>query len=124
VRLYLRSLAGIEQTIAPERKANGSDPRFEVRVAFSGCGLLGEHILQIMLEGLRNARTHGLANSVKIDVHEVPNKISITIEDDGVGLLDSSSRPWAIESRVAELDGNMSIYSNGSTRLEIELPNL
>jgi signal transduction histidine kinase len=76
-----------------------------------------------MLEGLRNSRSHGLANLVKIEVREVEDKVSITIEDDGVGLSDSSSRPWAIASRVAELEGHMSMHSDGSTRLQIELPN-
>jgi len=76
-----------------------------------------------MLEGLRNSRSHGLANLVRIDVHETEGKVSITIEDAGVGLSDSSSRPWAIASRVAELEGHMSMHSDGSTRLQIELPN-
>jgi signal transduction histidine kinase len=123
VRVYLRSLAGIEQGPAAGRALQGSDPTFEVQAAFSGRSLLGEHILMIMLEGLRNSRSHGLANLVKIDVHEIDDKVSITIEDDGVGLSDSSSRPWAIESRVAELEGRMSMHSDGSTRVKIELPN-
>jgi signal transduction histidine kinase len=122
VRIYLRSLAGIDQEPA-ELVARIADPGFEVHVAFSGRSLIGEHILQIMLEGLRNSRSHGMANLVKIDVHEVDDKVSITIEDDGVGLSDSSSRPWAIASRVAELEGHMSMHSDGSTRLQIELPN-
>jgi signal transduction histidine kinase len=123
VRIYLRSLAGIDQSSASELVARPSDPNFEVRADFSGRSLLGEHILQIMLEGLRNSRSHGLANLVRIDVHEADDKVSITIEDDGVGLSDSSSRPWAIASRVAELEGQMSIHSDGSTWLRIELPN-
>jgi signal transduction histidine kinase len=64
-----------------------------------------------------------MANLVKIDVRELEEKVSITIEDDGVGLSDSSARPWAIASRVAELEGQMSIHSDGSTWLRIELPN-
>src|SRR5260370_33010772 len=123
VRTYLRSLAGIENGPAAELAARISDPSFEVRATFNGPSLLGEHILQIMLEGLRNSRSHGLANLVKIDVHEVEDKVSIIIEDDGVGLSDSSSRPWAIASRVAELDRHMSMHSHGSTPFQIELPN-
>src|SRR5271167_1923128 len=122
VRIYLRSLAGIEQGPSTDLAARSSDPSFEVRAEFSGRSLLGEHILQIMLEGLRNSRSHGLANRVMIDVHEAGGKVSIAIEDDGVGLSDSSSRPWAIASRVAELEGHMSMQSDGSTRLHIELP--
>jgi len=123
VRIYLRSLAGIDKGPAVDLAARTSDPSFEVRAAFSGRSLLGEHILQIMLEGLRNSRSHGMANSITIDVHDTDDKVSITIEDDGVGLSDSSSRPWAIASRVAELEGHMSMHSDGSTRLQIELPN-
>jgi len=123
VRIYLRSLAGIDQGSTADLAARFSDPNFEVRAAFSGRSPLGEHILQIMLEGLRNARSHGLANLVRIDVHEADDKVSISIEDDGVGLSDSSSRPWAIASRVAELEGHMSMHSDGRTRLQIELPN-
>jgi signal transduction histidine kinase len=122
VRIYLRSLAGIEQGPSTDLAARSSDPSFEIRAEFSGRSLLGEHILQIMLEGLRNSRSHGLANRVMIDVHEAGGKVSITIEDDGVGLSDSTSRPWAIASRVAELEGHMSMQSDGSTRLHIELP--
>ena len=122
VRVYLRSLAGIEGPAA-QRALPVSDPAFQVRAAFSGRSLLGEHILMIMLEGLRNSRSHGLAKLVKIDVHEIDDKVSITIEDDGVGLPDSSSRPWAIASRVAELEGHLSMHSDGITRVQIELPN-
>jgi len=123
VRTYLRSLVGVDHGATPELARRISDPSFEVHATFNGPSLLGEHILQIMLEGLRNSRSHGLANLVKIDVHEVEDRVSIIIEDDGVGLSDSSTRPWAIASRVAELEGHMSMHSNGRTRLQIELPN-
>jgi signal transduction histidine kinase len=124
VRIYLRALAGIDRVPAAELVAQNLDPRFEVHAAFSGRSLLGEHILQIMLEGLRNARSHGMAKLVKIDVHETEHKVSIMIEDDGVGLPDASTRPWAIASRVAELEGQMSLDSDGRTRLQIDLPNI
>ena len=123
VRMYLRSLAGIDQGTTAELAARASDPSLQVHARFNGHSLLGEHILQIMLEGLRNSRMHGLANQVKIDVHEIDGKVSITIEDDGLGLSNSSSRPWAIASRVAELEGSMSMQSDGGTCLQIELPN-
>jgi len=124
VRTYLRSLAGIDQPVIRELRARSSDMSFELRAAFSGRGLLGEHILQMMLEGMRNARTRGMANSVKIDVHEETDQISISIEDDGIGLSNSSSHPWAIASRVAELEGHLSMHCDGRTHLNIQLPNL
>jgi signal transduction histidine kinase len=47
----------------------------------------------------------------------------ITIDDDGVGFEDPANPPWAIASRVAELGGHLTVNHNGSTRLEIEMPN-
>ncbi len=123
VRKYLRELAGVEQGISTDLATAMSDPRFDVRATFAGRGLLGEHILQIMLEGLRNARRHGMATAVTIDVRGVADKVSITIQDDGVGLPASANQPWAIASRVAELGGHLNMHSNGSTQLEIEIPN-
>ncbi len=123
VRKYLRSLAGVEQGLSSDFSIPISDPRFDVRASFSGRGLLGEHILQIMLEGLRNARRHGMATSVKIDVRGIDDKVSIVIEDDGVGIAASAGQPWAIASRVAELGGHLNMHSNGSTQLDIEIPN-
>src|ERR1700722_1287768 len=56
VRAYIRELAGVDVSSASAVKAAATDPHFEVRMAFSGHSITGEHLLQIMLEGLRNAR--------------------------------------------------------------------
>jgi signal transduction histidine kinase len=92
-------------------------------MAFKGHSTTGEHLLQIMLEGLRNARRHGMPQCVTINVSGLEDKLLITIDDDGVGFLESGNSPWAIASRVAELGGRLSVNRNGVTRLEIELPN-
>jgi signal transduction histidine kinase len=76
-----------------------------------------------MLEGLRNARRHGLPRCVTINVNGLEGKLMITIDDDGVGFQGSGQPPWAIASRVAELGGHLNVNRNGVTRLEIEMPN-
>lgn len=123
VRAYIRELAGLDVSSGSGATASAADPHFEVRMAFVGHSRTGEHLLQIMLEGLRNARRHGMSHSVTINVNGLDDKLRITIDDDGVGFQEAGQPPWAIASRVAELGGNLSVNRNGVTRLEIEMPN-
>ncbi len=103
---------------------SSADPRCQLDAMFAGPAVLGEHILQIMLEGVRNARRHGQAEDVIINLIETHDKIFLKIDDNGVGFADAPTAPWAIASRVAELGGQLSMVgSRGSVSLTIELPN-
>jgi signal transduction histidine kinase len=127
VRAYIRSLVGIEESPTREigaRKTDPNHPRMEVEAAFASGGFVGEHILQIMLEALRNSRRHAMASVVAIKVMEDDDRIAVTIDDDGVGFADSQGQPWAIASRVAELGGHLNISRDGPAHLEIELPKI
>jgi signal transduction histidine kinase len=96
VRKYIRSLAGVDAEVEPRGPANAScDPRCQIAVSFGGAGMIAEQLLQIMLEGLRNARQRAKANSVTINLSQAGDKIVITIDDDGVGFSDSAGAPWA-----------------------------
>jgi signal transduction histidine kinase len=123
VRAYIRELAGVDVSSASAVTAAAADPHFEVRMMFAGRSTTGEHLLQIMLEGLRNARRHGMPRCVTINVNGLESKLLITIDDDGVGFQESGQPPWAIASRVAELGGHLTVNRNGVTRLKIEMPN-
>jgi signal transduction histidine kinase len=123
VRSYIRSLAGIGNGAAPELSARASDPRLEISAAFAGRCTVGEQILQIILEGLRNARRHAMAETVTVGLRGDQNKIVIDIADDGVGFDEAEKPPWAIASRVAELGGRLIVHDDESARLEIEMPN-
>jgi signal transduction histidine kinase len=124
VRVYIRSLAGVEGDVSRETLKDTSDPWLELNANFSGRVSTGEHLLQIMLEGLRNARRHAMASLVSIELQNEQRGIHITIEDDGVGFTDSDDLPWVIASRVAELSGEIALAPNGSARLEITMPDV
>ena len=124
VRGYIRSLAGVETASPGEAAANGRDPEVEVRAAFSAKSLTAERILQIALEGLRNARKHAKASLVKIHATETGAEVLITIADDGVGFPQTVSPPWTIASHVAESGGQLNINGSGPTQLEVEIPKL
>jgi signal transduction histidine kinase len=122
VREYIRALAGVQDSNPRENPAMVCDPRLRMQAAFNTHGLGGEHILQIMLEGLRNARRHAMAKLVTINVWEAADKVQITIDDDGVGFDDAQKPPWAIASRVAEFGGSLKLNGKGPARLAIEIP--
>ncbi len=123
VRVYIRSLAGIHGNLSRENLKDNSDPRLELNGSFTGPVSIGEQLLQIMLEGLRNARRHAMASLVQIELQTAQHGVHVTIEDDGVGFTDSDYPPWVIASRVAELGGEIALAPNGSARLEITMPN-
>jgi signal transduction histidine kinase len=121
VRTYIRSLAGVDE--GSRYRPVDTDLQCQLRATFSGEGSTGEHLLQMMLEGLRNARRHGMAHRVSINLSGDADRILLTIEDDGRGFADESSKPWAIASRVAELGGHLTVTNgDGWTRLTIGMP--
>jgi signal transduction histidine kinase len=122
VREYVRSLAGVDSNSSREIADISADPKIRINGAFDGSSLLGERILQIMLEGLRNARKHARATSVKIDASEIAGRVLITIADDGVGFPPAAGPPWTIASHVAETGGRLSFSESGPTCLLIEIP--
>ena len=84
--------------------------------------MIGEQMLSIMLEALRNARRYAAADSVTIIASAHEKGVTIEVHDDGVGF-PASDPPWTIASRVAELGGRVSLSSNGAAHLQVEIPN-
>jgi signal transduction histidine kinase len=122
VREYVRSLSSTQKGPAGTTHTN-LNTYFDVQATFSASGEVVEHIMQIVLEGIRNTRRHGNARAGSIKVHQSPQTIQITIDDDGVGFAEPLSRPWTIASRVAEFDGRLMVNSQAAgAHLEISLP--
>jgi signal transduction histidine kinase len=122
VREYVRSLAWTPQSVTgldhPDLNA-----RFNVQAAFTAPGEVVEHIMQIVLEGIRNTRRHGHARSGSINVQQLSGTINIKIDDDGIGFRNTVTPPWTIVSRVAELGGRLAVNSASvGAHLEISLP--
>ncbi len=123
VRAYVRSLANLDHSLK-NVVSGAADTSFRVQATFTAKGLVVEQIIQIMLEGMRNALLHGNARNAVINASEEDSLIRITIEDDGVGFADSAKPPWAIASRVAEFGGRLRIARRETrgAHLEIEMP--
>jgi signal transduction histidine kinase len=121
VRAYVHSLMNLDRKIA-QTTASADSTRFRVAADFSANGLLVEHILLIMLEGVRNARRHAQAREVSVKAHDAEELIRITIDDDGVGFKQAEP-PWAIASRVAEFGGQLRLVeqNRSGAHMEIEM---
>jgi signal transduction histidine kinase len=122
VREYVRSLAHDDRARKGVRPVR-SVTRFRVDAALAASGDFIEHILQIMLESVRNTRRHGQAASATIIALQAGDTIELKIDDDGVGFADPANPPWTIASRVAELRGRIAIRPDiPGAHLEISIP--
>jgi len=115
-------LAGVDSNSTHEVADISADPKITINGVFDGSSRLGERVLQIMLEGLRNARKHARATAVRIEASEIAGRVLITIADDGVGFPPAADPPWTIASHVAETGGRLSFRESGPACLQIEIP--
>ncbi len=123
VRSYIRSLADA----APSHEMPAASPsgvRLRLSAVLETSGEIGEQVLQILLEGLRNTLRHGRARSALLEASAEQGTVRILVEDDGVGLEPLAPAPWAIASRVADLGGALAIESGRGpgAHLVISLP--
>jgi signal transduction histidine kinase len=123
IRNYVRKLSRATEHPSASSSHTGNT-LFRVETAFVARGPVVEHIVQIVLEGVRNTQQHGQARSAEIKIQKSGGVIRIDINDDGVGFRDSVTPPWTIASRVAEFGGRLVIKPGNSAgaHLEIELP--
>lgn len=73
-------------------------------------------LTKLAQEALRNVQQHARAQSASLKLTYEPGAVMLTVEDDGVGLLDGThERPGvhalrAIHYRLAELDGRLEVF--------------
>jgi signal transduction histidine kinase len=120
-RAWVRELAGVE-TAAHVSPARTGDPLFTLAASFTAPTSIGEHILQIALEGIRNASKHAGANMINVAIRGDVGRLTMVVDDDGAGFSQSEFPPWAIASRVDELGGSLRLVHTTSARIEIEVP--
>ena len=123
-RGYIRSLLELESGEKRRATSAALKTQFRVHADFIASALVVEHVLQIMLEGIRNTRRHGNARTASIDAVIRDQVVRITIDDDGVGFQERTKPPWSIASRVAEIGGRFRIVEDQrlGAHLEIEMP--
>jgi signal transduction histidine kinase len=121
VRTYVRSLGGAEAI--PSEGLRTFDTEFRVNAAFIADGPTAEHLLQIVLESIRNTQQHAGARMARINLQRKGQEIQITVDDDGVGFSDATKPPWSMLSRVAEFGGTLAISSSGpGAHIDIAIP--
>lgn len=85
-------------------------------------------IYRVVQEALTNCARHANATHVRIMLHGSSSALSVTIQDDGSGMVEPSDRQGlgllGMEERVKELGGRLEIDSQPKqgTQLKIELP--
>jgi len=147
VRLLLRQLrptdftdfgltAGIENLAAFWRR-HIDDIAIELDIAAAQDGFgadIDATIYRLVQEGLTNAARHGGAKHVRIVIATDDGNLSVTVDDDGVGLAsdanDSAGFPnnglglKGMRERLASLDGKLSLSArpSGGTRLAAKIP--
>jgi signal transduction histidine kinase len=123
LRAYIRSLIAREdgeRSIAP-----ATDTRCQVAASFTGSPRVVEHVLLILLEGVRNIGRHARARVARVGAAGADGgQIRVTLDDDGVGFAPGGALPWSIVSRVGECDGSIRLHDAGGpgAHLVIELP--
>jgi signal transduction histidine kinase len=121
VRAYVRSLVDLDRRVAePASEANLA---VTVDASFRCDGATAEHVLLIMLEGLRNVRRHAGAATASVGAHGGDKSLRISIHDDGIGFPEGTVAPWSIASRVAELGGGVQVDNpRAGAHLVIQIP--
>jgi two-component system sensor histidine kinase UhpB len=86
-------------------------------------------IYRVVQEGVTNALRHASPSRVDVGVHGDPNRIIVTVSDDGVGLPAEWSKPGhfglrGLTDRVTQLGGSFTVCNDvrGGARLTAEIP--
>jgi hypothetical protein len=93
-------------------------PMVHLTLQGSGRVSYARHLTLVKLahEALRNIRQHAHAHAATMTLTYGPNRVELTVSDDGVGLLDGTyERPGlhalrALHYRLAEMDGSLDVF--------------
>ncbi|WP_258933475.1 hypothetical protein [Nesterenkonia pannonica] len=103
------------------------------RLAFAGpvdlvvSGLLADDLVAVLRESLTNIARHADAKAVRIEISAAESDVTLTVDDDGVGLSahsDRSSGKANLSARARAHGGTFAVSSNelGGTRAQWTVP--
>lgn len=123
VQRYIRFLARGSKSVGAGLTLS-CDPQTCISADLSVRASIAEHVLEILVEGLRNIRRHSFARTSNITINQQHDLIRIRIDDDGVGFGHDKLLPWTIASRIAEINGRLTLRTDVRTgaHLEMEIP--
>lgn len=83
------------------------------------------NLFRICKEAFANVIKHSGAKTVTVAVDIRPEKLLLTVSDDGVGL-DGRKKTgrglWNMKARAEEMGGRVTVLSDRGTRVSLELP--
>jgi signal transduction histidine kinase len=84
-------------------------------------------IYRVVQEALHNCARHSQAKTARITVRRMPDRLRLTIQDDGLGFDPSQTKRLGllgIQERAARLGGSCAVHSTpgAGTILSVELP--
>jgi signal transduction histidine kinase len=86
-------------------------------------------VYRVVQEALTNCARHAQATQISITVRKAPNRLSLLIHDDGIGMNGAEQRPGSLgllgmKERVRDLRGTVSLHSTkgAGTTIMIEMP--
>ena len=89
---------------------------------------LATALFRITQESLTNVAKHAKAKQVEIQIFKTDNRVALTIQDDGIGMLDSYSKNGfgliGMRERVRAFGGEFVLDSRPDcgTRIEVYIP--
>lgn len=90
------------------------------------CGLL---ITELLSNAFKHAFPDGLCGTIEIEVAKQGERMMLSVADDGIGLPENFDYLEAqtlglqlVSALVQQLDGVLSVESNGGTRFTIDIP--
>ncbi len=84
-----------------------------VDIAVEGGQEQARNVERVIREALANAYRHGMASSARVSVRDVEGDVLVTVEDDGLGLVDGSST--GLGSRMFDTLGKWSLERRGDS---------
>ena len=82
-------------------------------------------VYSVALEAMTNVGRHARASRCAITLHRIPRCVTLSVQDDGVGVTSSTHPGLGVHSmrrRAAELGGTLAIESHAGTTVRLQVP--
>lgn len=124
----LNLIDAVPELVAQLKQLHGLDIQVDIDTTRDLPPNISYHLYRITQECLTNVIKHARARQVRVDLHQRPDNVTLSVSDDGKGMpTDSRYSGFGIKGiteRTEALNGKYSIYSEPGfgTRIEVIIP--